>query len=258
MVLEWREREHEEVDAAMDHDLVAQVALKICGLYNFWALKGMRDQVRLLDMFMGYWDPDREIFILDGQPLRIEVEDIYFLTRLSRQGEVVNLNSCRAGSGMNIEEYIDAHYVAGTPKVGNQVPIRGINNLILKIIMLVLTRITSSASSHQASRPLMFYAVQCMRPTVYDWCTTLLTNMKGQLIECKQGSKRNFGVASILCSFFFEWVLGLGPRVEILPRGPCDPAMAWWTEVMRQQGGDRVPTPYNEDFFIWWWKKKSL
>jgi hypothetical protein len=28
--------------------------------------------------------------------------------------------------------------------------------------------------------------------------------------------------------------------------------MARWTEVMRRQGGGRVQTPYNEDFFYWW------
>jgi hypothetical protein len=44
----------------------------------------------------------------------------------------------------------------------------------------------------------------------------------------------------------------LGPRVEIISRGPRDPAMAWWNEVMRRQGGGRVPTPYNNDFFYWW------
>jgi hypothetical protein len=94
----------------------------------------------------------------------------------------------------------------------------------------------------------MFYAVQCTRPTVYDWCTSLLANMKSQVTKCKQGGKRNFGFASILCSYIFERVLGLGPRVEILPRGPRDQAMARWTEVMRQQGGGRVSTPYNKDF----------
>jgi hypothetical protein len=83
MVLEWREREHEEVDVVVDRDPMAQEALKICVLYTFWALKGMRAQVRLLEMLVGYWDPDREIFILNGKPLRIEVEGIYFLTGLS-------------------------------------------------------------------------------------------------------------------------------------------------------------------------------
>ena len=66
MVLEWREREHEEVDVGVDQDLVAQATLKICGLYKFWALKGMMAQVRLLEMLVGYWDPDSESFILDG------------------------------------------------------------------------------------------------------------------------------------------------------------------------------------------------
>jgi hypothetical protein len=41
MVLEWREREHEEVDVAVERDLWAQMDLKICRFYKFWALKGM-------------------------------------------------------------------------------------------------------------------------------------------------------------------------------------------------------------------------
>jgi hypothetical protein len=42
--------------------------------------------VRLLQFLVDYWDPDSESFNLDGKPLRIEVEDIYFLTGLSRRG----------------------------------------------------------------------------------------------------------------------------------------------------------------------------
>jgi hypothetical protein len=60
---------------------------------------------------------------------------------------------------MKIEEYIDSHCVARTLKVGSQLPIRAINNIILKIVVLVLTRIIGSALLHQASRPLIFFAV---------------------------------------------------------------------------------------------------
>ena len=60
----------------MDQDPMAQATLKRCVLYKFWTLKGMRAQVRLLEMLVGYWDPDSERFILDGQPLRIKVENI--------------------------------------------------------------------------------------------------------------------------------------------------------------------------------------
>jgi hypothetical protein len=211
-----------------------------------------RAQVRLIEMLVDYWDPNNESFKLDGKPLRIKVEDIYFLTRLSCRGEVINLKSWGEGSIMKIEEYIDAHYVVGTPKVGSQLPIQAINNLSLNIVVLILSRITGSASLHQASRPLMLYAIECLIPIIYDWCTSLIDNMKSQLTKCKHASKRNFMFNSILCIFFFEQVLGLGPRVKILPRGPCDPAMALWTKVMRQQGVGRVPTPYNEDLFYWW------
>jgi hypothetical protein len=69
---------------------------------------------------------------------------------------------------------------------------------------------------------------------MYDWYTSLLANMKSQFTECKQGDKRNFGFASILCSIFFKRVLGLGPIVKIIPIGPHEHVMALWTEVMRR------------------------
>jgi hypothetical protein len=47
-------REHEEVDVVVDRDPGTQMALKRCGLYKFWVLKGMRAQVRLLEMLVGY------------------------------------------------------------------------------------------------------------------------------------------------------------------------------------------------------------
>jgi hypothetical protein len=93
MVLEWRDNEHEKVDVVVERDLRAQMALKKCGLYKFWDIKGMRAQVRLLQFLIDYWDLDSERFNIDGQPLRIEVEDIYFLMGLLRRGEVVNLKS---------------------------------------------------------------------------------------------------------------------------------------------------------------------
>jgi hypothetical protein len=42
MVIEWREREHEEINVAVERDAGAQQDLKRCGLYKFLSLKGMR------------------------------------------------------------------------------------------------------------------------------------------------------------------------------------------------------------------------
>jgi len=161
MVLEWREREHEEVDAAVERDLWDQLALKICGLYKFWALKRMWDQVRLLQLLVNYSVPKKNSFNLNGEPLRIEVDYIYFITGLSRRGKVVNIKFRGDEGGMTIEEYISTHCVVGIDKVGSQLPIRVIEDLSLKIVVHVLTWIFGSTSLHQASRPLMFYAVEC-------------------------------------------------------------------------------------------------
>ena len=91
------------------------------------------------------------------------------------------------GGGLTIDEYIAVYCYLYMEKVGSKIPTNSIQVLGLKAILLALGRIECLASLHQAFRPLMFYAVECMRPTVYDWSTTLLSNMKHQLSECKMG-----------------------------------------------------------------------
>ena len=83
MVLEWREREHVDVEEAMRGDLMAQQALRACGLYKFWFLGSLRAKPRLLRMLVDYWDIDSESFKINKMSLTIEVEGIYFITGLS-------------------------------------------------------------------------------------------------------------------------------------------------------------------------------
>ena len=87
MVLEWREREHGEVEEAVRVYLMAQKALRACGLYKFWCLGGLRAKPRLLQMLVDYWDPDSESFQIDWMSLTIEVEDIYFITGYLDEGK---------------------------------------------------------------------------------------------------------------------------------------------------------------------------
>ena len=54
MVLEWREREHGDVEGAVRAALMAQQALRSCGLYKFWCLGGIRAKPRLLQMLVDY------------------------------------------------------------------------------------------------------------------------------------------------------------------------------------------------------------
>ena len=102
-------------------------------------------------MLVDYWDPDSESFHIDGMSLSIEIEYIYFITRLSRRGEVVNLRSCGPGGGLTIDEYIVVYCFPDTKKVGSQIPTNSIQVLGLKAILLELDRIAGLASLHQAS-----------------------------------------------------------------------------------------------------------
>ena len=80
----------------------------------------------------------------------------------------MNLRSHGPGGGLTIDEYIVVYCYPDMEKVGSQIPTNSIQVLGLKAILLTLGRIVGLASLHQASRPLMFYAVECMRPTIYD------------------------------------------------------------------------------------------
>ena len=123
---------------------------------------------RLLQMPVDYRDPDLESFHIDGMSLSIDIEEIYFIAILFRWGEVVNLWSRGLGGGLTIDEYIMVYCFQDTEKVGSQILTNSIQVLELKAILLALSRISSLASLHQASGPLMFYTVECMRPIVYD------------------------------------------------------------------------------------------
>ena len=84
MVLEWREREHGDVEEVVQGHLMAQQALWACVLYKFWCIGSLRAKPRLLQLLVDYWDPDSETFQIDGMSLSIEVKRIYFIIGLSR------------------------------------------------------------------------------------------------------------------------------------------------------------------------------
>ena len=80
----------------------------------------------------------------------------------------MNLCPCGPKGGLTIDENIVVYYFSDTEKVGSEIPTNSIQVLVLKAILLALDRIVGLASLHQASQPLMFYPVECMRPIVYD------------------------------------------------------------------------------------------
>ena len=79
-----------------------------------------------------------------------------------------------------------------------------------------------------ASRAYMYYAIECTQPTIHDWCSTLLGNMKSQLTRCKTDELNFLGYGPLLVSFFMERDLTMNPCVIIPMYDPWDPHMSVW------------------------------
>ena len=62
------------------------VSLRACGLLKFFKLQKMKSEVLLLEHIIGLWDIAEQGFSIGTQLLTIELEDVYFLTGLSKIG----------------------------------------------------------------------------------------------------------------------------------------------------------------------------
>ena len=96
-MLEWQEREHETIDNEAIDDPAMMRVLKNCGLYKFWAIQGMKEHLELMTWLVNAWEVQDQCFIIGDHRLEIKLEDIYFLTKLSRRGENISLFGARQG-----------------------------------------------------------------------------------------------------------------------------------------------------------------
>ena len=68
------------------------------------------------------WEPDSQCFLVGDQVLDIDVDDIYFLTGLSRRGESVEFGG-RGGGRESVDSYMSNLCMEGTHKQGGKLPI---------------------------------------------------------------------------------------------------------------------------------------
>ena len=104
-MITWREREHEEKYMIALNDPGTVRALRDCELLKYFKLSGMRQQIELLEFLVRAWDPGIEAFHIKNQVLSIIVEDVYFLTGLSRRGLPISLSGSTVG-GETMRDYI--------------------------------------------------------------------------------------------------------------------------------------------------------
>ena len=101
------------------------MALRQCRLLKFFKIEGMRAQLRLLEYLVHMWDVNEHEFHVGAHIITIYIEDIYFLTGLSRHGSRVTLTRIRGG-GAPMNHYISEHCVPGTQKHSGKVAIRNV------------------------------------------------------------------------------------------------------------------------------------
>ena len=97
----------------------------------------------------------------------MEVEDIYFLTGLSRRGAPISITGFRGGD-ITTRELIDQHYVPGTGTSGKKIPIKVVTDRALWIVLFTMQRVAGSQAMHQASRVHMIYTLEAMAPTMFN------------------------------------------------------------------------------------------
>ena len=84
--------------------------------------------------------------------LEITVEDIYFISGLSRRRSPVNLEGTgRGGDLLSVQNYIDTYCVPGTQKRGTFIPIVHIRSFPLQVLVSIIVRVVGSSSLHLAT-----------------------------------------------------------------------------------------------------------
>jgi hypothetical protein len=85
-MIEWKEREHEMDDLAALRSPRTRAILRACGLLKFFKLQKMKREMLLFEHMIVLWDVAEQGFRIGAQLLTIELEDVYFLTGLSKRG----------------------------------------------------------------------------------------------------------------------------------------------------------------------------
>ena len=76
--------------------------------------------------------------------------------------------------------------------------------------------------------------------TYYRWAQMMLVSMKRQLSLCKRQVNHDCAYGTVLCSFFFENIPTLRPRVQLPDGGLREPMMHRWGRLLCRGGGGVV------------------
>jgi len=105
-----------------------------------------------------------------------------------------------------MSEYIRRYCEPEVERRKGKVAIRGVCDLTLRTLLFTIAQMAGSDSPHMALQSYFQYAIDCIKPRVFNWCDGLLSSMKRQLTKRKNGELKQFGYGSILVYLFLERV----------------------------------------------------
>ena len=133
----WKERKHDNDDEFAEPNTGCIATLRDCGLLKFFHTPSMVSHEHLLEHILCMWNLEQQYFEVGAHVLTIEVEDIYFLTGLSRRGAPISLTSSRGGD-ITTQELINHHCIPGTRTSGKKIPIKAVVDGPLRTVLFTM------------------------------------------------------------------------------------------------------------------------
>ena len=133
----WKERQHDYDDSHAKENAGCISSLRGCGLLKHFHAPSMVSHVQLLKHILRMWNTEQHHFDVGPPILTIELEDIYFLTGLSRRGAPISLTGSE-GRDISTQELIVRHCNPGTKMSGKKIPIKEVRDLPLRTMIFTM------------------------------------------------------------------------------------------------------------------------
>ena len=133
----WKERTHDNEDAAAERNVGCIATLRDSGLLKLFWTPSMVSHKQLLEHILWMWNPEQQHFKVGGHILTVEVEDIYFLTGLLRWGAPISLTGSQGGD-ITTRELIDRHCIPGMRTSEKKIPIKAVMDGPLRTVLFTM------------------------------------------------------------------------------------------------------------------------
>lgn len=150
-MVDWKEREHEDIDTQAISNPNFLKALRNCGLLKFFLTPGMQALLELIQYLISLCDINQEIFIVGDQEPKLETSDIYFITGLSWGGEPVNLYGSRL-IGARVSMLLAKHCLEAPKSKSGKIQIATVQDLVLRVLLLTIKKVVGSQAPHETNK----------------------------------------------------------------------------------------------------------